>query len=1028
MRCVYLHCIQTGDAFAHSVAYLSPTSSAHRSTHRRMTTTILAIGAPGTSDGGTHTHGGAVYMVFIDIDGDIETYHQLDAAGTYFGSGSNEAGLTADEGSMYTLRSYDRFGSSVVGVRDVNEDGYTDIVIGAALADEYDDSDVLHAENTGTAILVLLDADAKVTTHTMFNNYKLGEVEAGSLLGTQLAYLDSYFAPAETAMTRVMVGAPFDDDDDPANEGGSVFIATLHTSLTPSIELREVVSLQFEEVGYGYIITQTFTIHFDNYQHTEPAAFSISTDMDTRPFVAHSHDVSIFNLDVTNSLYDDARVEYVSGSGTIIQSPLDDTGSGAATITEAGDAYSISLSHLPRDAVLSFSAACKLTTHVSYKEELTGTLTLTYDTDTVVGGGVGSHYGTSAVTEALDSVITLNYTTNHAPVLASTETNFAFVEGQSVYLDTISVSDIDFNLLNRSSLMQFEINVTNGGAVGLTYVDAVYIEEVTGTDKFDFSYCKFRCRLDVANLALPSLQYTGDVVIGDVEVQISVSDEGNCGKGGPKMDSISVNVSTSDANTAPTIGGVLLVEIDEEETILFTGPNAITVADEDAGTNDIILTATATYGTLQHTHDGATDPAIDAVCVITADDQVATITGDVTAINAFVEYLQFTPLQDLNMLSTGEDFVYFVINDQGHANSGAVKTFLEDAMTTVIQIAAVNDAPVCGVPSSPVTAAEGTYRTISDVTVDDVDVTETFGGYMQASVTATLGTVTLSSKVGLYITTGDGDDDANVVMQGSVNSIKAALEDMQYLPPSDYDGNDVIAISLSDLGNTGSGGTLTADCSITVSVSSVNDAAVLTAPTVIYGTESATTLITGVSFVDSDLDDSAEIDATVSVNIGTLFVTTGLATTYADDIVINADENEIVFTANKATLNTLLGGINVESPESFNGPGTEVSITIDDKAGGVTTAIVYVNLVSVNGAPIITSATPYSCNEDEWLTLTGLEIDDPDIGESFTAVLKATITVTGGSVKLAPDANGGYPFYFIQGGPGGDGIGASSYR
>ena len=86
------------------------------------------------------------------------------------------------------------------------------------------------------------------------------------------------------------------------------------------------------------------------------------------------------------------------------------------------------------------------------------------------------------------------------------------------------------------------------------------------------------------------------------------------------------------------------------------------------------------------------------------------------------------------------------------------------------------------------------------------------------SLSVAHGTLTLAGTAGLSFTTGDGSADASLVFTGSAAAINAALDGMVYTPTALYQGDDTIAVTTSDQGNSGAGGALADTDSVTVHV------------------------------------------------------------------------------------------------------------------------------------------------------------------------------------------------------------------
>ncbi len=100
--------------------------------------TDVVVGAKGDSDGGASR--GSVYVLFLDTDG------SLDATAGVSGAGWTK--ISDTEGSFSaTLTDNDRFGNSAANIGDLNQDGITDLVVGA------------HRNNSGKGAVYILFLD-----------------------------------------------------------------------------------------------------------------------------------------------------------------------------------------------------------------------------------------------------------------------------------------------------------------------------------------------------------------------------------------------------------------------------------------------------------------------------------------------------------------------------------------------------------------------------------------------------------------------------------------------------------------------------------------------------------------------------------------------------------------------------------------------------------------------------------------------------------------------------------------------------
>src|SRR5206468_2685446 len=91
------------------------------------------------------------------------------------------------------------------------------------------------------------------------------------------------------------------------------------------------------------------------------------------------------------------------------------------------------------------------------------------------------------------------------------------------------------------------------------------------------------------------------------------------------------------------------------------------------------------------------------------------------------------------------------------------------------------------------------------ISIADVDAG---GSSVRVTVTATNGTMTLNGITGLSFTAGDGTADATMTFTGTVANINTALNGMSFAPTADYNGAASVQVTVNDLGNTGSGGSL----------------------------------------------------------------------------------------------------------------------------------------------------------------------------------------------------------------------------
>ncbi|NHE56145.1 MBG domain-containing protein [Cyclobacterium plantarum] len=140
-----------------------------------------------------------------------------------------------------------------------------------------------------------------------------------------------------------------------------------------------------------------------------------------------------------------------------------------------------------------------------------------------------------------------------------------------------------------------------------------------------------------------------------------------------------------------------------------------------------------------------------------------------------------------------------------------------------LAIEAVNDAPEVVLPSNdevisnqPLTfnATNGNAISVSDADVGD--------NSLMVDLTVSNGTLDLADISGLTFVLGSGTDNSNMQFSGNLASINNALEGMVFTSTTDFVGEAILSIEIDDQGNTGSGGSLTANNTLTIQVIAPN--------------------------------------------------------------------------------------------------------------------------------------------------------------------------------------------------------------
>ncbi|WP_461164541.1 tandem-95 repeat protein [Arthrobacter sp. R4-81] len=169
----------------------------------------------------------------------------------------------------------------------------------------------------------------------------------------------------------------------------------------------------------------------------------------------------------------------------------------------------------------------------------------------------------------------------------------------------------------------------------------------------------------------------------------------------------------------------------------------------------------------------------------------------------------YTPEANFN----GTDTFRYKANDGGSDSNVASVT---------LTVGAVNDAPANIIPAAQQTP-KNTSRVFSSANNNPVSVSDAdaAGSTVQVILTAGSGAVTLPVLTGLTFSAGDGTSDGTMTFTGPIATINSRLSGLTFVPTSNFTGAASLQIVTSDLGNTGTGGALSATGSVTINVSAL---------------------------------------------------------------------------------------------------------------------------------------------------------------------------------------------------------------
>ena len=284
----------------------------------------------------------------------------------------------------------------------------------------------------------------------------------------------------------------------------------------------------------------------------------------------------------------------------------------------------------------------------------------------------------------------------------------------------------------------------------------------------------------------------------------------------------------------------------------------------------------------------------------------------------------------------------------------------------------VDNAPVNTLPATQSTM-EDTPITLSGGNTISISDSDAGTAPMQITLTGGNGVITLGTIAGLTFTTGDGTADATMVFTGSISAVNAALNGLSFSPNANFNGAATIQIATNDQGNHGTGGPLTTTNTLTINVSSVNDAPVNNLPAsqtinednpLVFSSGNGNLL----SITDVDAGAGQEIvTLTATHGVLTLSGISGLTFTAGDGTA----DTTMTFKGTVANINAALNGLLYHPDQDYNGAAT-ISINTNDQgfsgAGGALSDSDTLNITinPVNDAPVLAGTNNLtSINEDD---------------------------------------------------------------
>src|SRR3954451_23672129 len=397
-----------------------------------------------------------------------------------------------------------------------------------------------------------------------------------------------------------------------------------------------------------------------------------------------------------------------------------------------------------------------------------------------------------------------------------------------------------------------------------------------------------------------------------------------------------------------------------------------------------------------------------------------TVNGTISALNAALQGLTYAPSAN----HTGADTLSLTTSDLVNFGAGGILT---DFDTVGITVNALNDAPVNTAPGTQNTGEDSVLsfsqsngNRISVGDVDDADNGVVGDEAVRVTLASTAGTLTLNATTGLSFSAG-ANGTSGMTFSGTLANVNSALDGVSYSPVANFNGSASLTMTTSDLGNFGSGGTLTDTDVVPITVDAVNDAPHNTVPgSQVTSEDNGIVMSTGngnaVSVGDvDDADNATSGDEVMQVALGVAHGTLTLGSPSGLTFTAGADgTSSMTVNGTISALNGALQGLTYAPSANYAGADT-LSMTTSDLgnfgAGGILTDFdtVGITVNALNDAPVNTAPGTQNTAEDTVLSFSQSngnrisvgDVDDADNGVLGDEPVQVMLASTAGTLTLS---------------------------
>jgi Ca2+-binding RTX toxin-like protein len=596
---------------------------------------------------------------------------------------------------------------------------------------------------------------------------------------------------------------------------------------------------------------------------------------------------------------------------------------------------------------------------------------------------------------------TPTYTENGSAVDLFSGVSIGGVEfGQTITGMTLTVTNLADGANEILTLDGTDVALTNGSTTTATNGMTVAVSLVGGTATITLSKAGGIATAD-AEALVEGISYRNSSESPDTANRVvtltSISDSGGTEYGGNDTTSLSVSatVSVTAVNDAPVVGNLggdsAIFTEDGAPVLLDAGSDAtvmdIDSIDFDGGNITVAIISNRVASEDVLSISGAGQVGLSGSSVLYNGVQVGTISGGTgtdnmvislndqatpAAVQAILRNLTYANTNSLDPSTAGRT-IQISVND-GDGGGGTSNLSL-----VTVGVASVNDAPVVSVPAS-ISVTEDVASALTGISFSDADAGS---GIVVATFFVGTGTLAASSSTAVGVS-GSGTFFLDLI--GSIAEINAFIAggNLTYTTAANATADVRLDVHIDDVGYTGSGGAQRGDGNVTLQVTAVNDAPVISAPTTISVNEDVSAAVTGISFADVDAGSGSVTVA--GSGTGSMILTGSIA-----DINAFIAPNGVSYqTALNATSNVVLT-VDINDGGNTGSGGAQSDVTT------VTLAVTAVNDAPVNNVP-----AAQTVGQDSVLVFSSgngnqISISDVDAG---SGTVRVTLTGVNGLITL----------------------------